>query len=129
MSKFGWIATDNTGTQWQDGHFKQHDGSPTHWAQFVEFLEREGRYLTKFSLRSGHHYYTMQPNADQYSFHYSMEVIISSLGSTSKKRVVGIAVSGDLATIREVNEEGQSWLHPSYRKDVKMMKPSPERVA
>ncbi len=129
MDKFGWLAKDNVGTQWQDFHFPETPGSPTHWAQFVDFLERENRYIRAFRLRYESHWFAMQPYADQYSFHYNVEVELGSGGSISKTYAVGTAVHGDLATIREVDEDGHTSLTPSYAHLVKLMRPSPRKVA
>jgi hypothetical protein len=125
MNKFGWLAKDNIGTVWQDFHFMEAPGLGTNWAQLVDFLERENRYIKLFSMRYETEWFSLPALADQYAFHYNIEVELGAGGSTSKTYAVGTAIKGNSATIRQLDEDGYTYLTPSYPESVKLMKPSP----
>lgn len=127
MDKFGWLAKDNVGTVWQDFQFGEGPGLGTHWAQFVDFLELENRYLKLFNMRYEGHWFGLPPNADQYAFHYNIEVELGTGSSKSKTYAVGTAIKADLATIRMLDEDGHTYLTPSYAKAVRLMKPTPRK--
>lgn len=122
---FGWWAKDNAGTAWKDSDIAVSKGMPTSWSQFVDFLENNDRYLLGFGLMWGKEVFLLPPLADCYAFHYNLEVELTNSGQMSRKYAVGTSVKGELATIRDLDEDGKTHLHPSYSDKVILMKPSP----
>lgn len=122
-NKFGWVAKDSTGHVWRSTDFDE-VGKATAWSQLVSYLEISNKHLTHLLLKWGAVSYALPKNADAYAIHYNMELELGS-ENVAKRYIVGTAIKGTMATVREVDENGHVSLNYAPAKDIQLMRPSP----
>ena len=122
-NKFGWVAKDNTGHTWRSTDFIV-EGKTTAWSQLVSYLEVTNKYITHLLLKWGAASYPLPKDADFYAVHYNVEVELGP-ENVAKHYIVGTAIKGTIATIREVDENGFITTSYAPAKTTQLMRPSP----